>query len=135
MRKLKFKWRMNAKGLSLVEVLASIVILTIVLISFSNLFLQSAKHTKFNKEKLTAVQVAEDVVAKIRIGEYSDEIVGSDFPVSGYPGYKVTIKIESGPSGVNLNKAVITVSSNSETGIKKSSFKTEMYFEYNEVEQ
>ena len=122
----------NDKGLTLVEILAAVVILSIVLVTFTNLFLHSAKHTKFNNEKLTAVQVAEDVVAKVRANEYKEKSGGEEFSEIGYDGYEVSIKIEDGPSDVNLHKAVITVEKNPGTGIKKSSFITEMYYEDSE---
>ncbi|AOV07588.1 type IV pilus modification PilV family protein [Sporosarcina ureilytica] len=118
-------------GLTLIEVLASIVILSIVLISFSSLLLQSTKHTKYNKEKLTAVQVAEEIVAEVRSGNYqqSTTIIGS--AGKRYEGYKIAIEIDNGPA--DLKKALITVTSLPETGMKKSSFTTEMYFDSDEV--
>ena len=119
----------NDKGLTLIEILAAVVILSIVLVTFTNLFLQSAKHTKFNNEKLTAVQVAEDVVAKVRANEYKGKSVGQKFSEIGYDGYEVSIEIKDGPSGVNLHKAIIKVNSSLDTGTKKSSFVTEMYYE------
>ena len=129
MGKFTLKWRINEKGLSLVEVLAAVVILSIVLITFLNFFVQSAKHTKFNNEKLTAVQVAEDVIAKVRENKFKEKIVGDVVTDNTYEGYDVSIKIEKGPTDVKLNKAVITVKSNLETGTKKSTFNTEMYYD------
>ena len=41
----------NEKGLTLVEILVAITILSIVLITFSSFFLQSAKHTNSNKRE------------------------------------------------------------------------------------
>jgi prepilin-type N-terminal cleavage/methylation domain-containing protein len=133
MRKFNLKRRINEKGLSLVEVLAAVVILSIVLITFLNFFVQSAKHTKFNNEKLTAVQVAEDVVAKVRENQFKAKRVGDIVTDNTYEGYDVSIKIEKGPTDVKLNKAVITVKSKLETGTKKSSFNTEMYYDASEA--
>ncbi|MDS9471347.1 prepilin-type N-terminal cleavage/methylation domain-containing protein [Sporosarcina pasteurii] len=116
-------------GLTLIEVLASIVILSIVLISFSSLLLQSTKHTKYNKEKLTAVQVAEDIVAKIRNGDYSMDGETKAYISLGDEKFEVSIHISDGPS--NLKLAKITVNSLAKT--KKSSFETEMYFEVDKV--
>lgn len=48
----------NEKGLTLLEVLASIVILTIILTSFYGLFIQSAKFTKINEDELYASNLA-----------------------------------------------------------------------------
>lgn len=108
----------NNRGLTLVEILAALVILGIVLVTFMSFFTQSAKFTAFNNEKLTAVQVAEDVVAQVRIG---DLVIGS------YEDYEVSIEIEEGPE--NLKKAIITVTSVSERELKSKPFITEMYFE------
>jgi len=119
------KYLQNEKGLTLVEILAAVVILAIVLVSFSNFFLQSAKHTKYNNEKLTAVQVAEEVIADVRIGKYQSEDV---FPII-IGDYKVELELEGGPENLKLKKAVITVTSLSGSGIKKSPFISEMYFE------
>jgi prepilin-type N-terminal cleavage/methylation domain-containing protein len=133
MGKFTLKWRMDDNGLSLVEVLAAVVILSIVLITFLNFFVQSAKHTKLNNEKLTAVQVAEDVVAKVRENQFKAKRVGDIVTDNTYEGYDVSIKIEKGPKDVKLNKAVITVKSKLETGTKKSSFNTEMYYDASEA--
>lgn len=51
----------NEKGLTLVEILASIVILSIVLTSFYGLFIQSAKFNKVNEDSLIASNLANRV--------------------------------------------------------------------------
>lgn len=119
------KYLQNDNGLTLVKILAAIVILAIVLVSFSSFFLQAAKHTKYNKEKLTAVQVAEEVIADVREGKYQD----NDGYSKTIGDYKVDIAIGGGPGDLKLKKAVITVRTKSGEGIKKSPFITEMYFE------
>ncbi len=124
-------------GLTLIEVVASIVILSIVLLSFSSLFLQSVKHTKYNKEKLSAVEVAELVVADLRSGKKIEE-VGYEC-VDNYcrsyrnenldPEYLVELTVSEGPADIQLKKAVIMVTTKADTASKKSSFTTEMYFD------
>jgi prepilin-type N-terminal cleavage/methylation domain-containing protein len=52
----------NQDGLTLLEVLLSIVILTIVLTSFAGFFSQSALFVKKNEEKLSTSQTAQQVV-------------------------------------------------------------------------
>lgn len=115
----------NQKGLTLVEILAAIVILTIVLLSFSSFFIQSAKNTQYNKEKLTSVEVAEEVVAEVRNGYF----IASEKQTRN--GYEVEIIITDGPDSSlpNLKKAEIKVKPDNTTGTKKSPFTTEMYFE------
>src|SRR5690606_7901361 len=61
-----FKRIKNNKGLTLVEILAALVLLSIVLITFMSFFTQSAKFTAHNQETLTAVQIGEQAVSDIR---------------------------------------------------------------------
>lgn len=117
------KWKLrNEKGMTLVELLIAIVLLGIVLVSFMSFFTQSAKFTAHNNEKLTAVQVAEDVIAEVRQGNLN-------IPSSKYENYIVTIKVINGPLYTNLKKAIITVKSDSTRDLKNKDFVTEMYFE------
>ena len=123
----------NEKGLTLVEILAALVILGIILISFSSFFLQSAKNTKYNEEKLNAVAVAEKVIAEIRpnnhpanMGEYT-LTNGVYVNSTTYDPFQVEIKVIDNEV-INLNLAIITVKSNLMTGIKKTPFTTQMYF-------
>ena len=57
----------NQDGLTLLEVLLSIVILTIVLTSFAGFFSQSAIFVKKNEEKLSTSQTAQQVVNLIEV--------------------------------------------------------------------
>ncbi len=63
----------NEKGFTLVEILASMVILFIVLISFFGFFTQSALFTRINQDSLQATNLAEEVMAVLR-GKKEDEI-------------------------------------------------------------
>ena len=112
----------NEKGLTLVEILAALVILGIVLVSVMSFFTQSAKFTASNYEKLTNVQVAEEVIAEVREGAYvrSENFTRDD-------DYFVEIIIQEGPS--NLGLATVTVKSPSGAGIDDPEFTTQMYFE------
>jgi len=56
----------NEKGMSLIEILAAIVLLSIVIFSFYAFFINSATYTTINKKKLTAVDTAELVVSDLR---------------------------------------------------------------------
>lgn len=118
------------RGISLVEVVASIVLITIILISFFGFFIQSSKHTKFNEEKLTSIDIAEDVIAKIR---KSPENYKSNTPIPtpkdnvSYPGYTVLLIIENGPN--TLKEATIEVKPVTGKGIKQSPFITHIYYE------
>lgn len=128
----------NEKGMTLVELLAALVLLGIVLVTFMSLFTQSAKFTAHNQETLTAVQVGEEVVAEVR---KISKIEDMKKPVNTiqskkitdnqtYAPYIVTIEEQSAPSSVStkLKKALITVKSAPGSGINEPEFKTEMYF-------
>ena len=54
------------RGFSLIEVVASIVIITILLVSFSQLFVQANKTAAYNNEKLVTINLADAVLAKLR---------------------------------------------------------------------
>lgn len=57
----------NEKGLTLLEVLLSIVLLFIVLTSFASFFTQSAIFIKKNEEKLSTSQTAQQIVNLIEV--------------------------------------------------------------------
>ena len=108
------------EGLTLVEILAALVILGIVLVSFMSFFTQSAKFTTFNYEKLTAVQVAEDVVANVRENSLDYKTL--------YPDYKIDVVRSDGPTK-NLKHAKITVKAVAGTRKDEPGFTTEIYYE------
>lgn len=120
----------DEQGISLVEVVASIVLITIILISFFGFFIQSSKYTRFNEEKLVSVDIAEDVIAKIR---KSPNNYKSNSPIPtpednvSYPGYTVVLTIEDGPN--TLKEATIEVTPMTGKGIKQSPFITHIYYE------
>ncbi|WP_210468764.1 prepilin-type N-terminal cleavage/methylation domain-containing protein [Sporosarcina sp. 6E9] len=61
----KLKWKANEKGISLVEVLASIVILTLLLTTFLMMFVQSAKTNKKSEEIIDATYIAQTEMENI----------------------------------------------------------------------
>ncbi|KAA0965335.1 hypothetical protein FQ087_03235 [Sporosarcina sp. ANT_H38] len=65
MSKLKLKRGMGEGGLSLVEVLASIVILTLLLTTFLMMFLQSAKVNKASEHIIDATYIAQEEMENI----------------------------------------------------------------------
>lgn len=56
----------SEQGFSLIEVVASIVIVTILLISFAQLFVQANKTAAHNNEKLVAINLADAALAKLQ---------------------------------------------------------------------
>lgn len=126
----------NEQGLTLIEVLASLVIISIVLISFSSILIQATKHTKYNKEKLTEVDIAEELVGDIR--------AGLNIPADGFtreitdlsPGFIATAEckerlteiLDDTQKDLGLTRIEVEVISK-DIGQKKSSFKTELYMD------
>lgn len=119
----KLNFKLNENGLTLIEVLASIVILSIVLISFSSILLQSVKHTKYNEEKLTAVDIAEEVVGMMR-GTKSTKVDVTKYLETPFD---IVTTCEEGPVG--LSKATITVEAKENKTQKQSPFVTEIYIQ------
>jgi len=56
----------NNQGLSLVELLVSIVILSIVIVSFMSFFSQSMKFSRIIEEKLAAINIAEEILSNAK---------------------------------------------------------------------
>lgn len=72
-------------GFTLIEVLVSIVILGMLLTSFFQSFVFSQKTTMTNKEKLVAVNIAQNVLEQIKDGTYPEitdktQIAGVTYP-------------------------------------------------------
>ena len=53
-------------GFTLIEIIASIVIITLVLLSFSQLFIQSSKTAAHNNEKLVLINLADAELERVR---------------------------------------------------------------------
>lgn len=54
------------KGFTLIEILVALVILSIILLSFMSFFTQSSLFTQKNKEKLTAINLAQEMIVTIK---------------------------------------------------------------------
>lgn len=61
MRRLK-----NDQGFSIVEIVASIIIISIILLSFSQLIIQSNKYALKNNEKLVTINLADAILVKLK---------------------------------------------------------------------
>ncbi|WP_035512726.1 type IV pilus modification PilV family protein [Halalkalibacillus halophilus] len=69
----------DSSGLTLIEVLGAITILSIVLIGFMNFFPQSMLLANKTEDELTAVNVAEDVLDQVKANGESSSV---DSPIS-----------------------------------------------------
>ncbi|MGE6487530.1 type IV pilus modification PilV family protein [Paenisporosarcina sp. NPDC076898] len=148
---------LNENGLTLVEILAAILILSLVLLSFMAMFTQSAKYTAHNRETLSSVEIAEDVIGKIRMTNdftelgnlkkitvtngvtnrvdvsATDAFKGLD-PIevinSGNSNYKVFLTMKAAPTNINTLKRVeIEVKPINATIKDSKPFKTEIFIE------
>lgn len=125
------KFLKEERGISLVEVVASIVLITIILISFFSFFIQSAKHTKFNEENLTSIEIAENIIANIRSNPTNYRTNVTNKKIENFKeqnDYIAFITIENGPNTL-LKKATIEVKPEAGRGIKQSPFITHIYYE------
>ena len=67
----------SEKGFTLIEILASISLITIIIIAVSTAFINYANFTKILENKLTSVHVAEELVTEIKNNdELNDELAG-----------------------------------------------------------
>lgn len=67
----------NEKGVSLVEVLAGMVIITIILLSSAQIFFQCKKTAEINKNELVVVHLADAMLERLKI---ENEIVQNSLP-------------------------------------------------------
>ncbi|MBD8034550.1 MULTISPECIES: type IV pilus modification PilV family protein [Solibacillus] len=66
------------EGFTLIEVVSSIVIITIVLLSFSQLFIQSNKTAAYNNEKLVAINMAEAELERLKLMPFAEYLPSID---------------------------------------------------------
>ncbi|MCC3359620.1 type IV pilus modification PilV family protein, partial [Bacillus sp. REN16] len=63
----------NEKGVSLIELICSIAILTIILISFMSFFIMSAKYNGASSDKMNATNIAREVQEQFKVIEEKNE--------------------------------------------------------------
>lgn len=72
------------RGFTLIEVVASIVIIGIVLISFSQLFIQSNKTAVYNNEKLVTINLADAALTKLKAQSFTKDSTITHTEVNKY---------------------------------------------------
>lgn len=101
----------NDNGFTLIEVIASITIITIVLISFSQIFIQSNKTASINTEKLVTINLADAMLAKVRAKSYTKITLTSatvqDYFINRTKTYK---KLMDPPLEIELNGRTYAIS-------------------------
>ncbi|GEN82323.1 hypothetical protein SLU01_06350 [Sporosarcina luteola] len=120
-------------GLTLVEILVAIILISIILLSFFTFFTQSTKFTQHNKAKLTSVDIAEQVVADLRRIDSPEDLLQMGYHKQDNTyikentdlASKVEIDFEENTIESELRLAKVTIYSSKE--LKRPPFKTEMY--------
>jgi prepilin-type N-terminal cleavage/methylation domain-containing protein len=90
----------NNHGFTLVEVLATIVILGIIILSFFQFFIFSQKTTTNNQDKLVAINVAQKVLEQIKeeAGEPDSTAQKSQYWLVTHPADYIYVKTYGGES-------------------------------------
>lgn len=97
----------NPKGFTLIEVVASIVIITIVLLSFSQIFIQTNRTAAINNEKLVTINLADAMLAKVQGKTYpKTSNIQSYFVDNSQPNKK----LKNPPLEFDLNGKTYTIS-------------------------
>ncbi|WP_404427809.1 prepilin-type N-terminal cleavage/methylation domain-containing protein [Ureibacillus chungkukjangi] len=97
----------NSKGFTLIEVVASIIIITIILLSFSQLFIQTNKTAAKNTEKLVTINLADAMLEKVRAGTYTKSTdIQSYFVDNSQPNKK----LKNPPLEIDLNGRTYSIS-------------------------
>ncbi|WP_251549403.1 type IV pilus modification PilV family protein [Neobacillus muris] len=102
---------MNENGLTLVEILVSIVILSIILLSFSSLFIFSNKTAVSNNEKLVAVHLAKATLERIKVDPFSY----INIPDDNRPYGKITFNKDNCPENNKTCQSLFLIPINNRT--------------------
>ncbi|WP_453994655.1 type IV pilus modification PilV family protein [Bacillus nitroreducens] len=131
MDKLSFKSVLSDKGISLIEILVSIVILSIIVVSFITLFVQSAKTNRVSEDIIDATYVAQSTIENIyNISKSSTSYNGKNVVdedackpscqfIKNESGYEIQITIENN----DLHTVLVEVY-NRTTGRKEAQMET-----------
>lgn len=79
------------KGVSLVEVIASVVLISLALISFYQLFINSQKTATYNNEKLAAIQLAQAELERLQLKPFEPNYLD---PTKDYSTTSTEIKLD-----------------------------------------
>jgi prepilin-type N-terminal cleavage/methylation domain-containing protein len=100
------KFVKNQHGVSLVEILAAVTILSIVFVSFLSFFPQASKHSNKTGEMLSAVNLAKEKLVIVKSNQnIKDLLIGSsnDLSRSNYSNLKLTNDIQVADNQFELN--------------------------------
>jgi len=91
----------NQKGFSLIEVLAALVIITIILLSFIQVFIQTNKTSHYNNERLVIINLADATIERLKVSNF---VKKKNTNLSDY--------FTSQPSNININGKTYTIKIN-----------------------
>ena len=97
----------NPKGFTLIEVVASLIIISIVLLSFSQIFIQTNRAAATNTEKLVTINLADAMLARVRANTYTKAADIQSYFVDNTQSNK---KLKNPPLEIDLNGKTYTVS-------------------------
>lgn len=92
--------KFNERGLTLVEVIASIVIIAIVLLSMAQLVIQSNKTTAINNEKLVVIDLAEAVLERLKAESH---VVKQTIESAPDPDAEIEIPLKTDSYSINFS--------------------------------
>ena len=97
----------NPKGFTLIEVVASLIIISIVLLSFSQIFIQTNRAAATNTEKLVTINLADAMLARVRAKTYTKS---NDVQSYFVDQTQSNNKLKNPPLEIDLNGKTYTVS-------------------------
>ena len=97
----------NPKGFTLIEVVAAIIIITIILLSFSQLFIQTNRTAAMNTEKLVTINLADAMLERVRARTYPR---ATDIQSYFVDTTQTNKKLKNPPLEVDLNGRTYSVS-------------------------
>lgn len=101
------------KGFTLIEVLASVIIITIILLSFSQIFISNNKYANANTEKLVVMNLADAQLERLRVTatKVDSTIAFPNLMMNGKT-YKVTIRTSQTPDEekMHIQNVIVNVS-------------------------
>ncbi|QBK25728.1 type IV pilus modification PilV family protein [Ureibacillus thermophilus] len=107
----------NNQGFSLVEAVASIVLITIALLSFYSLFISSFNTANYNNDKLIAINLAEAELERIKLSPFeTGNLPPVDYSVNYNQTIRKTKEIYSGGDTYDLE--IIATQNNNEKNNK-----------------
>lgn len=102
------KYIQNKNGFSLVEVVASLAIITLILLSFSQFFIQAKKTSAYNNEKIVTINLADGFLARLQNRTYTVQNPEDLLVYLQHP-QQVELLLNNPPTAITINERDYTV--------------------------